>query len=44
MVKKLFHEPSTRLRNGVKNGELRKYTNSLHFLFGLDDDDAHTRE
>lgn len=44
LVKKLFHEPSTRMRNDVKNGELSKYISSLHFLFGLDDDDAQIRE
>ena len=44
LVKKLFHEPSFRMRNDVKNGELRFYTDSLHFLFGLDEEDAHPRE
>jgi glutamyl-tRNA reductase len=44
LVKKLLHEPSHRMRNDVKNGELSKHTSSLHFLFGLDEDDLSTRE
>lgn len=39
LVKKLLHEPSTRMRNDLKNGNLSLYTNSLHFLFGLDEEE-----
>ena len=39
LVKKILHEPSTRMRIPTSNSKLNTYTNTLHFLFGLDEDD-----
>ena len=39
LVKKILHEPSTRMRIPTSNSKLNIYTNTLHFLFGLDEDD-----
>lgn len=39
LVKKILHEPSTRMRIPTTNRKLNVYTNTLHFLFGLDEDE-----
>jgi glutamyl-tRNA reductase len=39
LVKKILHEPSTRMRIPTSNSKLNIYTNTLNFLFGLDEDD-----
>lgn len=38
LVKKLLHEPSSRMRNEANHRELQMYKNTLHFLFGLDEE------
>lgn len=39
LVKKILHEPSTRMRLPTTNRKLNVYTSTLHFLFGLDEDE-----
>ena len=39
LVKKILHEPSTRMRSPATNRKLSVYTSTLHFLFGLDEDE-----
>lgn len=39
LVKKLLHEPSTKLRTEVKNRQLGTYMDTLHYLFGLNEED-----
>ncbi|HSM23902.1 MAG TPA: glutamyl-tRNA reductase [Anaerolineaceae bacterium] len=39
LVKKILHEPSTRMRSPTTNRKLSVYTSTLHFLFGLDEDE-----
>ncbi|PKO04946.1 MAG: glutamyl-tRNA reductase [Chloroflexi bacterium HGW-Chloroflexi-3] len=38
LVKKILHEPSTKMRMETTNKEMNLYTNTLHYLFGLDED------
>jgi glutamyl-tRNA reductase len=40
LVKKLLHEPTTRLRAESHKGQLGGYMDTLEFLFGLDTHDA----
>jgi len=37
LVKKILHEPSSKMRLETTNKEMNMYTNTLNFLFGLDE-------
>lgn len=39
LVKKILHEPSTKMRSETTHKEMNMYTNTLHYLFGLDEEE-----
>ena len=39
LVKKILHEPSTKMRMESAHNQMNMYTNTLHYLFGLDEDE-----
>jgi glutamyl-tRNA reductase len=40
LVKKLFHEPSRKMRDQARDGQHDVYASALQYLFALDEDDA----
>lgn len=39
LVKKILHEPSSKMRMETTHKEMNMYTNTLHYLFGLDEEE-----
>jgi len=40
LVKKILHEPSTKMRMESTHKQMNMYTNTLHYLFGLEEDES----